>query len=142
MHLICRILRRSLSDPEQFWDLRVANNQDIEAGAKAVTEDKRLPGWRLEKLARVVADHMDWFDAAAARGTTWQDTERGLATAGATGKDGKPLRIGKLFSTVWRERIKVQSAKVPSRGDRPNSPGAEPTAERTRHYRALGIGNS
>lgn len=79
-------------------------NRDIEAGAKAIANDLQLPGGRRKKLARVVADHLQWFDLAEARGMTWDDMIAVLAAAGVTRDDGRPLSRGTLSSVVWRKR--------------------------------------
>lgn len=82
----------------------MATSKEIEAGAKAVAEDLRLPGGGLKKLARVVEDHLDWFDAVEARGLTWSDVSRLLFAAGAKARNGRPFSVGTLYSTVWRKR--------------------------------------
>jgi hypothetical protein len=76
----------------------------IEAGAKAIAKDFELPGGRRAKLARVVARHLDWFDAAEARGMTWDDMIAVLAAAGAKRENELPLSRGALSSAVWRKR--------------------------------------
>jgi hypothetical protein len=43
-------------------------SKEIATGAKAIAEDLRLPGGGLKKLARVVEDHLGWFDTVEARG--------------------------------------------------------------------------
>jgi hypothetical protein len=82
----------------------MVKNNEIEAAAKAIAEDLRLPGAGQKKLARVVEDHLDWFDKAEARGLTWADMSRLLFAAGAKGKNGRPFPVGTLYSTVWRKR--------------------------------------
>jgi hypothetical protein len=82
----------------------MATSKEIEAGAKAIAEDLRLPGGGLKKLARVIADHLGWFDAAEARGLTWADMSRLLFAVGAKGQNGRPFSVGTLYSTVWRKR--------------------------------------
>ena len=64
----------------------------------------RLPGGGLKKLARVVEDHLGWFDRVEARGLTWADMSRLLFAAGAKGTNGRPFSVGTLYSTVWRKR--------------------------------------
>jgi hypothetical protein len=86
----------------------MAINNEIEAGAKAIAEDLRLPGGGLKKLARVVEDHLDWFDTVEARGLTWPDMSRLLFAAGAKGRNGRPFSVGTLYSTVWRKREDVK----------------------------------
>lgn len=83
-----------------FRGLQVARNDEIEAGAKAIADDLNLPGGRRKKLARVVEDHLYWFDAAEARGMTWDDMIVALAAAGARRKNGTPLSYGSLSSAV------------------------------------------
>lgn len=79
-------------------------NRDIEAGAKAIANDLQLPGGRFKKLARVVAEHLEWFEQAEARGMTWDDMIAVLAASGVTRGDGRPLSRGALSSAVWRKR--------------------------------------
>lgn len=87
------------------------NNKQIEAGAKAIAEDMTLPGGSRKKLARVVGDHLAWFDVVEARGLTWGDISRLLFAAGAKSKNGRPISIGTLSSAVWRKR---GEAKAPT----------------------------
>lgn len=87
-------------------------NRDIEAGAKAIADDLKLPGGRRKKLARVVTEHLGWFDLAEARGMTWDDMIAVLACAGVKRDNGLPLSRGALSSTVWRKR---QEALIASR---------------------------
>src|SRR5260370_16994243 len=82
----------------------MATSKEIEAGAKAIAEDLRLPGGGVKKLARVIEDHLGWFDAAEARGLTWADMSRLLFAVGAKGQNGRPFSVGTLYSTVWRKR--------------------------------------
>lgn len=91
----------------------MATSKEIEAGAKAIAEDLRLPGGGLKKLARVVEDHLDWFDTVEARGLTWADMSRLLFAAGAKGRNGRPFSVGTLYSAVWRKR---EDAKRIGRG--------------------------
>ena len=90
-------LRKNLLEAE-------VKNRDIEAGAKAIAGDQMLPGGRRKKLARLVGDHLTWFDAAEARGMTWEDMIAALSAAGVTRPDGRPLSVGTLSSAVWRKR--------------------------------------
>ncbi len=86
----------------------MATSKEIEAGAKAIAEDLLLPGGGLKKLARVIEDHLGWFDTAEARGLTWADMSRLLFTVGAKGRNGRPFSVGTLYSTVWRKREDAQ----------------------------------
>jgi hypothetical protein len=92
----------------------MATSNEIEAGAKAIAEDLRLPGGGLKKLARVVEDHLDWFDAVEARGLTWADMSRLLFAAGAKSRNGRPFSVGTLYSTVWRKRDDAKHKGVDS----------------------------
>jgi hypothetical protein len=87
------------------------SNKEIEAGARLIAEDLQLPAGGSKKLARVVLNHLEWFDAAEARGMTWSDMMRLLSAAGALGKDGRRLTVGTLSSTVWRKRAEEESRK-------------------------------
>ncbi|WP_371422211.1 hypothetical protein [Tardiphaga sp.] len=91
----------------------MATNKEIEAGAKSIAEDLALPGGRQKKLARVVENYLDWFDAAEARGLTLNDMIGLLFAAGAKGRNGRPISIGTLSSAIWRKRRKSQ-APVPA----------------------------
>lgn len=95
---------------------QMARDKDIEAGAKAIAADLALPGWGRKKLARVVGDHLDWFDAVEARGLTWNDMTRLLFAAGAKGRGNRPISVGTLSSAVWRKRkntlASLQSART------------------------------
>jgi hypothetical protein len=86
------------------------SDSKIKLGAKAIADDLYLPGGGRKLLSRVVAGHLEWFDAAEARGLTWSDMIRLLFAAGAVGKNGKPLPVGTLSSTVWRKRAEAQEA--------------------------------
>jgi hypothetical protein len=89
-------------------------SKEIAAGAKAIAEDLRLPGGGLKKLARVVEDHLGWFDTVEARGLTWADMSRLLFGAGAKGSNGRPFSVGTLYSAVWRKREDAKRTGVAS----------------------------
>lgn len=76
--------------------VQVLSNKQIEAGAKAIAEDMMLPGGGRKKLARLVSDHLDWFEAVEARGLTWGDMSRLLFVAGAYGSDGRAIPVRTL----------------------------------------------
>jgi hypothetical protein len=103
----------------------MATNKDIEAGAKAIAADLALPGGGRKKLARVVEDHLDWFDAVEARGLTWNDVTRLLCAAGAKGRGSRPISVGTLSSAVWRKRKEAQTS-MPSARTRTNARIAPP----------------
>jgi hypothetical protein len=88
----------------------MARDKEIEAGAKAIAADLALPGGGRKKLARVVEDHLNWFDAVEARGLTWNDVTRLLFVAGAKGLNGRPISVGTLSSSVWRKRKEAQTS--------------------------------
>lgn len=90
-------------------------NREIEAGAKAIANDLQLPGGRRKKLARVVAEHLEWFDLSEARGLTWDDMIAALAAAGVRRDNGLPLSRGALSSAVWRKR--QESSVAPGRSE-------------------------
>jgi hypothetical protein len=85
----------------------MARDKDIEAGAKAIAADLALPGGGRKKLARVVEDHLDWFDVVEARGLTWNDMTLLLFAAGAKGLNDRPFSVGTLSSAVWRKRKEI-----------------------------------
>ncbi len=90
------------------------SNKQVEIGAKAIAEDMTLPGGGRKKLARVVSDYLDWFDAVEARGLTWGDISRLLFAAGAKGRNGRAIPVGTLSSTVWRKRSDAASPASPA----------------------------
>jgi hypothetical protein len=94
-------------------------NRDIEVGAKAIASDLTLPGGRRKKLARVVEDHLAWFDAAEARGMTWEDMVAVLSAAGVKGGTGRRLTVGSLSSAVWRKRNEPQPPRRSVRRTQP-----------------------
>jgi hypothetical protein len=93
----------------------MASNKELEAGLKTMAEDFHLPGGGRKKLSQLVAGHLSWFDAAERRGMGWQDMIRALTAAGVTSRGGRPLSVGTLSSTVWRER-----AEAGEKTDRPS----------------------
>jgi hypothetical protein len=94
-------------------------NREIEAGAKAIASDRMLPGGRRKKLSRLIEDHLAWFDAAEARGMTWDDMIAALFAAGVTRPDGGPLTVGTLSSAVWRRRNRTPVPPPTGRVDKP-----------------------
>jgi hypothetical protein len=92
----------------------VLTNKQIEAGAKAIAADMTLPGGGRKKLARLVADHLNWFDAVEERGLTWGDMSRVLFAAGVHGPGGRPIPVGTLSSTVWRKQQEAATSSAPA----------------------------
>jgi len=87
-------------------------DKQIETEAKALAADAALPGGGRKKLARLVGDHLHWFDAAEKRGMTWGDMSRLLFADGVCAQNGRPIPIGTLSSTVWRKRQEAASVPV------------------------------
>ena len=100
----------------------MAKSNEIEAGARPIAEDLRLPGGGQKKLARVVRNHLDWFDMAEDRGFTWADMSRLLFAAGAKGENGSAFSVSTLYLTVRRKR---EDAKLI--GGRATSPSKSTT---------------
>jgi hypothetical protein len=100
----------------------MANNKELEAGLRAMTEDFHLPGGGRKRLSQLVAGHLHWFEAAERRGMGWRDMIRALTAAGVTGKGGKPLSVGTLSATVWRKRAEAE-VEI-DRADRCTRPGS------------------
>lgn len=111
---ICRSQSEYLREGQCHRGVWVLTNKQIEAGAKAIAEDMMLPGGGRKKLARVVNDHLDWFDAVEARGLTWSDISRLLLAAGAKDRNGRAISVGTLSSTVWRKRSDAASPISPA----------------------------
>jgi hypothetical protein len=76
----------------------MSRNGELEAGLKRIADDYHLPGGGRKKLSQLVAEHLDWFDAAEKHAMGWRDMIRALTAAGVTCKRGKPLSIGTLSS--------------------------------------------
>ena len=83
-------------------------DKELVEGAKAIAEDLKLPGGGSVKLARIIDRHLDWFDAARARGLEWPDIVTMLFNAGVTRTDGRPLSRGHVSSLVWRKQAATQ----------------------------------
>jgi len=119
----------------------MANNKELEAGLRAMTEDFHLPGGGRKKLSQLVAGHLHWFDAAERRGMGWRDMIRALTAAGVTGTSGKPLSVGTLSATVWRKRAEAEKTKDRAgRNARLASPGPAPQhprpSKQAKHFSA------
>jgi hypothetical protein len=98
----------------------MAKNKDIEAGAQIVAEDFNLPGGRRKAVAKLVKDHLSWFDAAKARGMAVEDILSLLTSAGATYDDGSSINFDTLSNALWRKR---NGASVePEKIDEPQPP--------------------
>jgi hypothetical protein len=48
--------------------LAMASDRELKAGLRTMAADFHLPGGVQKKLARLVAGHLWWFDAAVQRG--------------------------------------------------------------------------
>jgi len=93
----------------------IMRNRDIEAGANAVAEDFIFPGGGRKKIARLVQEHLDWFNAAEARGMSLDDIVAALTAAGATYEDGSRINPGTLSAALWRKRNKPREGVTPER---------------------------
>lgn len=82
----------------------ILSDEELTKGAKAIADDMRVGETRRVKLARIIDDHLDWFDLARARGLEWTDIIEVLFKAGATRPDGRPLSRGHLSSLFWRKQ--------------------------------------
>lgn len=76
----------------------------LEAGLEAMAMDFVLPSGGKLKVARLVNQHLDWFDLATEHGLTWLDISRALASVGVTDRRGKALSFGTITAAVWRAR--------------------------------------
>jgi hypothetical protein len=92
----------------------MAKNKDIESGARIVAEDFKLPGGRRKAVAKLVRDHLNWFDTAKARGMAVEDILSLLTSAGATYQDGSSINVDTLSNALWRKRIgaSVEPTKI------------------------------
>lgn len=101
----------------------MAKNKDIEAGARIIAEDFKLPGGRRKAVARLVRDNPSWFDAALTRGMDVEDMLDTLTAAGATYKDGSAINYNTFSNALWRKREKAKKQR--SRQDAFTSPPGE-----------------
>ncbi len=95
----------------------MAKNKDLESGARIVAEDFKLPGGRRKAVAKLVKDHLSWFDAAKARGMAVEDILSLLTSAGATYDDGSSINFDTLSSALWRKRNGASAG--PTKIDKP-----------------------
>jgi hypothetical protein len=91
----------------------MAKKSELEAGLEAMAQDFVLLGGGRLRIARLVANHLNWFDAAEARGMAWRDMARALATADVTDRHGNTLSTGTLSSAVWRARDRRSNSPAP-----------------------------
>jgi len=87
----------------------IIDDDELAKGAKAIAADLRVGETRRLKLAKIINDHLVWFDRARSRGLEWTDIVDLLFKAGVTRPDGRPLSRGHLSSLVWR---KMQSSNA------------------------------
>jgi hypothetical protein len=95
----------------------MAKNKDIESGARIVGEDFKLPGGRRKAVAKLVGDHLSWFDAAKARGMAVEDILSLLTSVGAIYEDGSSINFDTLSNALWRKRNGASAA--PTKIDEP-----------------------
>lgn len=95
----------------------IVNDADLLKGAEAIAADMQGPEGRRLKLAKVIDEHLGWFEQARRRGLEWSDIVALLLRAGATRSDGRPLLRGHVQSLVWRkQRAEGQAAdETPAR---------------------------
>lgn len=92
----------------------MAKNKDIESGARMVAEDFKLPGGRRKAVAKLVRDHLSWFDAAKARGMAVEDILSLLTSVGAIYEDGSSINFDTFSNALWRKRngASVEPTKI------------------------------
>lgn len=104
----------------------MAKNKDIESGGRIVAEDFKLPGGRRKAVAKLVRDHLSWFDAARARGMAVEDILSLLTSVGATYEDGSSINFDTLSNALWRSRngtsVEPTKAREPGAKHRPRQP--------------------
>lgn len=110
----------------------MAKKSELEAGLMAMAQDFVLLGGGRLRVARLVANHLDWFDAAEARGMAWRDMARALATADVTDKHGKALSTGTLSSAVWRARNRRSNPAAPTRSSARTNSSRPPAVQKSR----------
>lgn len=92
----------------------ILSDEELLQGAQAIADDVRVGGTGKVMLARVIDDHLDWFERARARGLEWTAITDVLFRAGVTRPDGRPLSRGHLSSLVWRKQKSTKAKAPPS----------------------------
>jgi hypothetical protein len=118
----------------------MAKNKDIESGARIVAEDFKLPGGRRKAVAKLVKDHLGWFDAAKARGMAVEDILSLLTSVGATYEDGSSINFDTLSNALWRRRnvTSVEPTKIDKmRQRRPNKVASGRAIESTKAHKPV-----
>lgn len=92
----------------------ILSDENLVEGARSIAADMQLPDRQRLKLAKVVEDHLDWFEKAQARGLEWSDIIDVLYKAGVTRSDGRPLSRGHVSSLVWRKQQAKASHEIRS----------------------------
>lgn len=111
----------------------------LKEGAGRIAAAMQSPAGQI-KLARVVANHLDWFEQAQRRGLSWDQMISLLTAAGAKRENGLAFTRGHLSSSVWRARQeqggdKSSGLQAPTRSDivpTPAPAAAHPVTEVTR----------
>ncbi|MFC5423670.1 hypothetical protein ACFPOB_29480 [Bosea eneae] len=105
----------------------IISDEDLLKGAQAIAADMKLPDGGRIKLARIIDDHLAWFERARGRGLEWSDIVAVLARAGATRSDGRPLSRGHVSSLVWRKQ-RGSNAPAPVQVAKPREEAGVPPA--------------
>jgi hypothetical protein len=85
-------------------------NNDMMIGAKRIAAALKGPVGQI-KLARVVSQHIVWFEDARSQGMTWDQIVAALTAVGATRADGTPFTRGPVSSAVWRAEKAISRPK-------------------------------
>lgn len=109
----------------------ILSDDELAQGAQAIADDVRIGGTGRLMLARVIDDHLGWFEKAQARGLQWTDIIDVLFRAGVTRLDGRPLSRGHLSSLVWRKQ-KSAMATIPAPVTAPASKVSRQKSKRQR----------
>lgn len=96
----------------------IVSDVDLLKGAEAIAADMQGPAGQRLKLARVIDEHLGWFEQARRRGLEWSDIVHLLFRAGAARGDGRPLARAHVQSLVWRKQHAERQAsdETPARG--------------------------
>ncbi|MAN76234.1 MAG: hypothetical protein CML24_03300 [Rhizobiales bacterium] len=90
----------------------ILSDENLIEGAQSIAADMQLPHGRQLKLAKVVDNHLVWFEKARARGLEWSDIVDLLYKAGVARSDGRPLSRGHVSSLVWRKQQAKPSHEI------------------------------
>lgn len=126
---ICRLLQADIGKFVSDFGNSAVGNNDMMIGAKRIAAALKGPVGQI-KLARIVGQHIRWFEDARSQGMTWDQIVVALTAAGAARADQTPFTRGSVSSAVWRATNRISRKKATGRES--TSPTATESAKRSR----------